>query len=434
MAAYTVSQLGREFSQALARSFPLVQVEGEVGSITASGQKHWYFNLKDKVSQIRCVFFKNKNQFASFFPVEGDKISLYATVEWYATRGDLQLIVESIQKIGQGNLYEQFLQTKKELETIGWFRPERKRLLPSFITHVGVITSPDGAVMHDIVSTITRRTPFVNIIIYPCVVQGIGAAAQIAAQIQRANTRQECAALIVCRGGGSLEDLAAFNSREVAQAIFNSALPIISAVGHETDFSIADFVADIRAATPTAAAELLQKSLSEINTDLEAHLKTLSQHARTVLQNQSQRLDYAQKNHRHMRGSFEQFVRNAGERLKNLSQVIKNQRIDFTHQAHEDTMTLRRAMIDTHKTQEHDMTQLSNQLSQKIHSHVKRTQGRLGYLHNALAHIDMMRVLKAGYAVVRNEKQEVISSPADMTTRQPYEIMFFDGKVKVQKI
>lgn len=240
----------------LERHLGLSWIAGEVSGFTRAASGHLYFTLKDDRAQVRCVFFKSKAQGLAFSLRDGLAIEVRAIPTIYEPRGDFQLGVETVRLAGLGVLYERFLRLKSKLEAAGWFDPARKRQPPRMPRRVGVVTSLKAAALRDVLTTLRRRMPVVPVIVYPASVQGAAAAGEVAQAIGAANARREVDVLIVCRGGGSLEDLWAFNEEEVARAVFESELPVISGVGHETDFTICDFVADVRAPTPTAAAAL----------------------------------------------------------------------------------------------------------------------------------------------------------------------------------
>ncbi len=241
----------------LERHLGLCWVSGEISNFTRAASGHCYFNLKDDQAQVRCVFFRHKAQHAGFALKDGLQVEVRATPSIYEARGEFQLNVEVVRLAGVGALYERFARLKARLEAAGWFAEERKRPLPAHPRAVGIVTSLRAAALRDVLTTLRRRWPALPVIIYPAGVQGASAAPELAAAIRTANARAEVDVLIVCRGGGSIEDLWPFNEEIVAQAIFDSALPVVSGVGHETDFTICDFVADVRAPTPTAAAELV---------------------------------------------------------------------------------------------------------------------------------------------------------------------------------
>lgn len=260
----SVSELNRGAKDLLEQAFPLLWVSGEISNIKCYGSGHWYFSLKDSSAQVRCVMFRDKNQYLGWEPRDGMQVEVRALVTLYQARGDFQLNVETIRRLGLGTLFEAFEQLRGRLGKEGLFEPDRKKPLPLFPKQLGVITSPAAAALHDVLATLRRRMPSLPVVVYPTPVQGAGAAVKIAAAIQKAASRAECDVLIVCRGGGSIEDLWPFNEEIVARAIAACPLPIISGVGHETDFTIADFVADIRAPTPTGASQLVCPDREEI--------------------------------------------------------------------------------------------------------------------------------------------------------------------------
>jgi exodeoxyribonuclease VII large subunit len=252
----SVSELNRSAKELVEQAFPLLWVNGEISNIKCYGSGHWYFSLKDAHAQVRCVMFREKNRYLDWQPRDGMQVEARALVTLYQARGEFQLCVETLRRAGLGRLYEAFEQLRGRLEKEGLFASGRKKRLPSFPAQIGIITSPAGAALHDVLSTLKRRMPSIPIVIYPVPVQGFGAAERIVAAIQKAAMHAECEILILCRGGGSIEDLWAFNEEAVARAIAACSIPIISGVGHETDFTIADFVADVRAPTPTGASQL----------------------------------------------------------------------------------------------------------------------------------------------------------------------------------
>jgi exodeoxyribonuclease VII large subunit len=273
MKIITVTKLNRFAKQVLESEIGQVWVSGEISNFTRAASGHWYFTLKDNNAQVRTAMFKGANQKLSFTPKHGDKVIVRANISLYEARGDYQLIAMSMEPEGLGKLKQAFEALKAQLNEEGLFAQETKQSLPTNIAKIGVVTSPTGAAVHDILHVLQRRNPAIEVIIYPSMVQGDGAANTVAEQIVKANERNEVDVLVVGRGGGSLEDLFAFNEEIVARAIFASSLPIVSAVGHEVDVTIADFVADVRAATPSAAAELLSTDRLELT----KHLNTRKQ-------------------------------------------------------------------------------------------------------------------------------------------------------------
>ncbi|MBV8260088.1 MAG: exodeoxyribonuclease VII large subunit [Paraburkholderia sp.] len=287
-----VSALNRAIASMLERTFPLAWISGEVSNFTRAASGHWYFSIKDAQAQIRCVMFRGRAQYAEFTPREGDRIEVRALVTMYEPRGELQLNVEAVRRTGQGRLYEAFLRLKAQLEAEGLFDPERKRALPSHPRAIGVITSMQAAALRDVLTTLCRRAPHVPVIIYPAPVQGAGSAEKLTAMLETANARNEVDVLVLCRGGGSIEDLWSFNDEALARAIAASAIPVVSGVGHETDFTIADFAADVRAPTPTGAAELVSPQRTLLLRDLDQRHAALARDFGRLLERRAQQLDW----------------------------------------------------------------------------------------------------------------------------------------------
>ncbi|MDR6446404.1 exodeoxyribonuclease VII large subunit [Paraburkholderia terricola] len=287
-----VSALNRAIGTMLERSFPLVWVAGEVSNFTRAASGHWYFSIKDAQAQMRCVMFRGRAQYAEFTPREGDRIEVRALVTMYEPRGELQLNVEAVRRTGQGRLYEAFLKLKAKLEAEGLFAAERKRALPAHPRAIGIVTSLQAAALRDVLTTLCRRAPHIPVIVYPAPVQGAGVSAKLAAMVDKANARREVDVLIMCRGGGSIEDLWAFNEEVLARAIAESAIPVVSGVGHETDFTIADFAADVRAPTPTGAAELVSPQRVLLLRELDHRHATLARGFGRMMERRAQQLDW----------------------------------------------------------------------------------------------------------------------------------------------
>lgn len=267
---FTVSRLNTTVRTLLEKEMGQVWLSAEISNFSQPSSGHWYFTLKDDGAQVRCAMFRNSNRRVTFRPQNGQQILVRATITLYEPRGDYQLIAESMQPAGEGLLQQQFEQLKQKLLNEGLFEQAHKQALPDPARQVGVITSSTGAALHDVLRVLHRRDPSLPIVIYPTPVQGVDAPASIVRAIELANARAECDVLIVGRGGGSLEDLWSFNDERVARAIFASRIPIVSAVGHETDVTIADFVADLRAPTPSAAAELVSRNQIELLRQLQS--------------------------------------------------------------------------------------------------------------------------------------------------------------------
>ncbi|MDX1914941.1 MAG: exodeoxyribonuclease VII large subunit [Methylophilus sp.] len=362
----SVSELNRLARDVLEQSFPLFWVSGEVSNFTRAASGHWYFSLKDSAAQVRCVMFKGRNSYVDFIPREGDKIEARATITLYEARGDFQLTVEFIQKAGLGALFEAFEKLKAKLSHEGLFDPAYKKAIPTHPKTIGIVTSPDAAALRDVLTTLRRRNPSIEIIIYPTPVQGKGAAQLIANAIHTANLRNEVNTLIICRGGGSLEDLWQFNEEVVARAIDECSIPTISGVGHETDFTICDFVADLRAATPTAAAELACTDIGSLKNQLLHLQKQLSKQIETQLQQQAQKLDYLAR------------------RLISPQQEISNR---------------------IQKVQ-----QLAHRLNLSMERQIASYQQHLLHLSAGLEQLNPHNVLARGYAMVEDEQGQLVTS------------------------
>lgn len=292
---YTVSRLNREARNLLEGSFPALWIEGEISGFLAHTSGHWYFSLKDSTAQVRCAMFRTQNRRLKSAVKNGMQVMVRAQVSLYEGRGDYQLLVEHIEEVGEGKLRQEFEALKKRLAEAGLFAEERKKPLPAFPQTIGVVTSPTGAAIRDILIALKRRYAAAPVILYPTLVQGETAADQIVAALATANRRNECDVLILARGGGSLEDLWCFNEEKVAYAIAQSTLPIVTGIGHEIDFTIADFVADLRAATPTAAAELITPDKDELFAMLAYEKKQLLRLMQQKRQNLQQTVDWMQK-------------------------------------------------------------------------------------------------------------------------------------------
>jgi len=290
----TVSALNRAVAGLLERSFPLVRVQGEICNLTRAASGHWYFGLKDDIAQVRCVMFRGRNTLLDWTPREGEDVEVTAIVSLYEARGEFQLNVEFIRRAGLGRLFEEFLRLRQRLAAEGLFDQPRKPL-PRIPRTIGVVTSLQAAALRDVLSALRRRAPYLDVIVYPVPVQGVGAGEQIAAMLARASDRAEVEVLLLVRGGGSIEDLWAFNEEVVARAIRASVLPVIVGVGHESDVTIADFVADVRAPTPTAAAELVAPSASALQDTLSSDIRHLARQLQARLQAVAQRVDYAHR-------------------------------------------------------------------------------------------------------------------------------------------
>ena len=292
---FSVKEINRLVRELLEQSFPSFWITGEISNFISASSGHWYFSLKDEEAQVRCTMFKNKNMAAEWIPKNGEKIEAKCLIGLYEARGEYQLNIELIRHAGSGLLSEAFNQLKEKLLKEGLFEASRKKTIPQIPQTIGIITSPTGAAIEDILITLKRRSPHIPIIIYPSLVQGKEAPAAIVKAIEIANVRMECDVLIIARGGGSIEDLWAFNEEIVARAIATSKIPTITGVGHETDTTIADFVSDLRAPTPSGAAELVTSYTVELIKTIQVYKNQLNKLMASLIRELIQKIDYLEK-------------------------------------------------------------------------------------------------------------------------------------------
>jgi exodeoxyribonuclease VII large subunit len=425
----TVSELNRMARRALESQLPLLWVEGEVSNFTRAASGHWYFSLKDANAQVRCVMFRGRNQFSDFTPANGDHVEIRALPSLYEARGEFQLGAEAIRRAGAGRLYEAFLKLKAKLEAEGLFDPLNKRTLPRFPRCIGIVTSPQAAALHDVLTALARRMPGLPVILYPTPVQGVGAGAQIAEAIRTAGQRAECDVLLVCRGGGSLEDLWAFNDEAVARAIASSPMPVVSGVGHETDFTLADFAADLRAPTPTAAAELASPVRQELLLQLGHLARQLHHHLARKQQNESQRLDFLARRLVH---PAEQLRRKQTE-LNQLEQRLNNAtRTRLTREQLRIAQLNQRLVTPLHVIQreQQGLETLATRAKRAMQNGFVQRRLTLARLTSSLAHLSPEGVLARGYSIVQLENGTVVQDAATLSAGDTIGIRFKRGQAR----
>lgn len=431
---YTVSQLNREVRQLLEGSFPLLWVEGEISNFASPSSGHWYFTLKDPQAQVRCAMFRNRNQLARFLPENGMQVQIRARVGLYEGRGEFQLIAEHIQESGDGALLRAFEILKQKLSAEGLFDPIHKKPLPALPRTVGLITSPTGAAIKDVLSVLHKRFPGIQVIIYPVRVQGEQAAAEMVDMLKLADSRKECDVLLLTRGGGSQEDLNAFNQEALARAIFDCELPVIAAVGHEIDFTIADFVADYRAPTPSAAAEHVSPDQQEWLTSLNAQLQTLTQKMRYYLLHQQQDLS-------HLHKRLQQ--QHPGNRLKQW--MLRIDDLELRYQRHMTQQLKQRqlrlnAIIARLKQQSpvikiNQLQYLSRQMSMRLQRAVdtRLSHARLSLttLTRALDTVSPLATLDRGYSILLDSQQHVVSASKQVNKGDHLQARLAKGSLKL---
>ncbi|MBM3359894.1 MAG: exodeoxyribonuclease VII large subunit [Betaproteobacteria bacterium] len=326
---FSVKEINRLVRELLEQSFPSFWISGEISNFISASSGHWYFSLKDDEAQVRCTMFKNKNMAADWIPKNGEKIEAKCFIGLYEARGEYQLNIDLIRHAGAGLLSEAFNQLKERLLKEGLFETSRKKLIPQFPKSIGVITSPTGAAIEDILTTLKRRSLHIPIFIYPCLVQGKEAPLAIVKAIETANIRMECDVLILARGGGSIEDLWAFNEEIVARGIIASKIPIITGVGHETDTTIADFVSDLRAPTPTGAAELVTSHTVELVKTIQVYKNQLNKVMAGVIRELMQKIDYLEKRLISPRQQIQRQKEQIHQYIQRINQSMKNAMIQY---------------------------------------------------------------------------------------------------------
>ncbi len=416
----TVTQLNQQVHYLLEQSFPYLSIQGEISNLIRASSGHWYFSLKDSSAQVRCAMFRGKNLKVKAPIDNGMQVLVTAKVSLYQPRGDYQLIVESLEELGQGQLQREFERLKLKLQKAGLFDAEQKQALPLFPNCIGVITSPTGAAIRDILRVLKRRMPCIPIIVYPTLVQGQQAADQLVTQIQNANHHQKCDVIILARGGGSLEDLWPFNEERVAQAIFNSDIPIIAGIGHEIDFTIADFVADIRAATPSAAAELVSPDQFELQQTLDQHQLRLIRLVKQSLQQNKQQLSWLAK--RLLQAHPKQTIAQQHEQLNYYQQRLNSAINTQLQIKHQELQTLYHQLQinnprDQLYEQQHRLVLQKQQLNTAIKQCLANHQQRLAKSAQALHLTSPLATLARGYGIILNAKTgRVIRDKNDITT------------------
>ena len=387
---FSITELNRMVKNALQHNFEIMWIKGEISNFISAASGHWYFSLKDSQAQVRCAMFRGSNNKIDWAPKNGDLIEARVQVGLYEARGEYQLNIEYIQRAGMGALFEKFTQLKNKLESLGLFDVNSKKSIATHPSSIGVITSPDGAVIKDVISTLRRRNKSVSIIVYPTLVQGEAAPEGIIKAINIANTRNEVDTIILCRGGGSIEDLWAFNSEALAFEIFNSSIPIISAVGHQTDFTISDFVADIRAATPTGAAELISESLEQTVIQIETYKKIMSDIINERLQSLSQKIDILEK------------------RLVSPSEKLLMQ-LEVT-------------------------TNLRKRLKFNFEKKLESYKNKINSLEQNLFHLNPNSILSRGYSIIFDQNKNIINSSSNVASDDKISIKFHHGSAQAKII
>ena len=407
---WAVGALCRAIADALQARFNPVAVQGEISGFTRASSGHCYFTLKDEQGQLRCAMFKRSAQMLDFTPRDGDQVELQGRLGVYEPRGELQLIVEHLRRAGQGALFEQFLRVKAKLEAQGLFAPERKRPIPARPRHIGVVTSLGAAALHDVATALQRRVPHIAVTLAPASVQGAQAPQSLINALQDLASQPQVDVILLVRGGGSMEDLWAFNDEALAHAIVASPIPVVCGVGHETDFTIADFCADLRAPTPTAAAELCATPQAELLGQLQLVQAAMQGLTTQHLDRQWQRLDRAQN------------------RLGRPTQKVSDEKLGLMRQEQRLQTQLQQVL----QRKQHALAVLQDRLERSCAQAPQVARERLHRAQLRLEMLDPRLVLQRGFAWLADGQGQAIASVAELDLGQTVQATLADGRVDLQ--
>ena len=430
---FTVSRLNQTVRLLLEQEMGQVWISGEISNFTQPSSGHWYFTLKDDTAQVRCAMFRNSNRRVTFRPQHGQQVLVRANITLYEPRGDYQIIVESMQPAGEGLLQQKYEQLKAKLQAEGLFDQQYKQPLPSPAHCVGVITSKTGAALHDILHVLKRRDPSLPVIIYPTAVQGDDAPGQIVRAIELANVRGECDVLIVGRGGGSLEDLWSFNDERVARAIFVSRIPVVSAVGHETDVTIADFIADLRAPTPSAAAEIVSRNQLERLRQIQHGQQRLEMAMDYYIANRTRRFTQLhhrlQQQHPQLRLARQQTVLERLRQRMNFALENKIKQANQRQQRVSQRLSQQNPQPRIYRAQTR-IQQLEYRLAENIRARLSAQRERFGNVVTHLEAVSPLSTLARGYSVTTATDGKVLKQTKQVKTGDVLTTRLSDGWVE----
>jgi exodeoxyribonuclease VII large subunit len=425
-AILTVSELNRQVRRLLEQQFPLLWVGGEISNLTYAASGHLYFTLKDNQAQVRCVMFRSRAQLLGWRLENGQQVEAQALVSLYEARGDFQLNVEGMRRAGIGRLYEMFVKLREKLAAEGLFDPARKRELPRYPRRIGIVTSPQAAALRDVIAAFARRAPHIELIVYQTPVQGAEAPAAIVAALQSAYARKECDVLLLVRGGGSLEDLWAFNDEGVARTLAVSPAPTIAGIGHETDTTIADYVADQRAATPTAAAELASAGWFDAAAEL-AGLATALRHSMIAeIEVRMQALDRLALRLVHPAQRLAADRKRLELLAHRLQAAARHRSSDQRHRLAELAMRLARAKPDA-QPQRLSLERLEQRLRTGLRARVQERHERLLRCQGALVALSPDATLERGYSIVQTEDGRIVRAATQLKPGDPLRLQFGSG-------
>lgn len=430
-AALSVSELNACARQLLEENLIGLWVGGEVSNLTRAASGHYYFSLKDARAQVRCVLFKSVAQQMSQPLQEGDHLEVSGKISIYEARGEFQITVNAVRHKGLGQLYEAYERLKQQLTVEGVFAAERKRPLPAHPKVVGVVTSLAAAALRDVVTTLRRRHSGIHVIVYPTAVQGAGSEMQIAAAIASANQHAQADVLIVCRGGGSIEDLWSYNEEMVVRAVADSIIPTVSGVGHETDFTLTDFAADVRAPTPTAAAELVSPDMAQLRRNVALLQTRIYQILQQRYYDASQRLDWLARQLRHPQQNWQQQQQQLSDMQRVLQLSMQRQ-----FRQHQQNLLQQQHLLNNLRPQTdhaHQRLVFQYQQLQQLWQHILlQAQQRLQQQNSLLEAVSPLQILARGYSVVTNQRGHIVSDGNKLKTGQFLNIRFASGERSVQ--
>ena len=430
----SVSEINKRAKTILEENFPFVWIQGEVSNFFSAASGHWYFSLKDEFSEIRCAMFSNKNSQITFEPKDGDHLILNGTLSIFEGRGQYQIIVEHIELAGEGALLKAFEELKKKLLSEGLFDDSTKKELPSYPKNIVVVTSPDGAVIQDIINVLKRKSPFFNLIIMPTLVQGEKAAPLICEALSKVSNLKNIDLIILARGGGSIEDLWAFNNEEVARTIANCSIPLVSAIGHETDFTISDFVADVRAPTPSIAAEIIGQPYSELRDTLDNYQNYILRSIESLFDSQFKIISNLAKR-----------IRHPGDKLRELNQkvdyletaIMQNINQEMSYKKNNLNLTKLSLQQSSPKNKiketKANLQNFSKDLFKILKISIERKNRLLGELVATIQAVSPLSVLARGYSILSIEPDgKILSSSNQVKVGQTIFAVLNEGNIRAE--
>jgi len=432
-AVYQVSDLSNEMRRLMETSYPEIWIEGELSSLSSPASGHLYFSLKDSQSQLKCAMFKGRASVNRYRPKVGDLVRVRAKISVYTARGDLQCIVQHIEEAGEGLLQRRFDELKEKLHQQGLFDVEHKKLLPSFAKRIGIITSPSGAAVNDIISTLNRRCSGIPITVYPAVVQGESAPQSIINALADAVQHQQCDLLILSRGGGSLEDLWCFNDEKLAHAIYRCPIPIISGVGHEVDFTIADLAADLRAPTPTAAAEIASPDTQQLINGLQSLSFRLPRSIERTLQRCAQNVDMTARQLVHPKQQLNMKRDNLARLSHQLHKEIQQKIKWKTHQFAQSKQRFHPPK-QTIKRKQESITNLSQRLNRAQSNYFQGKNQRFSALGEQLNLVSPLATIGRGFAIARDNNKAILRSTTQTHQNDQIHVQLGDGEIECQVV